>query len=559
MKSRKRFTVALAAILALLVAGGIALLVRQAFFKPKTITAYFTSATAIYPGDQVRVAGVKVGTIKSIEAQGTKAKMSLAVDRDVPIPANAEAVIVAQNLVGARYVQLTPALRGQRTDDVRRRGDRPRPHRGAGRVGRGQDPADAAGDRSRARPAMCRPPSVGRFIDTAATALDGNGEKLHEAIAQLSGVSRVLADGSGNIVDIIKNLQIFVTALRDSNTQIVQFQDRLATVSSVIDGSRSDLDGALTNLSSAVVDVQRFIAGSRNQTAEQIDRLGHLTQNLADNKLVLENVLHVAPNAIGNSYNIYNPDTRSALGAFALANFANPVQVVCSAIGAVRTPPHRRPASCVSNTWARRCDCSTSTTCRLPFNAVPGQVAEPGEPRSTPNLNWRRAVRVPACRRERSRRPSRHTPGSTATSRHRRVGAYPAPDFHGAYAPNGLPADPPARVVPGRTDSAGCSARRRPARLRRACRTCCFRPKRHRHRRLRNRSKGHRRHDPSWFGASLGGHRVVRCDQCDRLRVRRAELAAAARHRGHGPRGQHLPCRNRQYQYAGIEFAGPGR
>ena len=111
MRSRKRLTIAVAAILALLVAGGIALLVRQAFFKPKTITAYFTSATAIYPGDEVRVAGVKVGTIKSIQAQGTRAKMSLAVDRDVPIPANAEAVIVSQNLVGARYVQLTRPTR----------------------------------------------------------------------------------------------------------------------------------------------------------------------------------------------------------------------------------------------------------------------------------------------------------------------------------------------------------------------------------------------------------------------------------------------------------------
>ena len=58
---------------------------RNAVFKPMTITAYFTSATAIYPGDQVRVAGVKVGTITEIEPQGTKAKMSLAVDRAVPV------------------------------------------------------------------------------------------------------------------------------------------------------------------------------------------------------------------------------------------------------------------------------------------------------------------------------------------------------------------------------------------------------------------------------------------------------------------------------------------
>ena len=114
--------------------------------------------------------------------------------------------------------------------------------------------------------------------------MDGNGEKLRETIRQLSGLSRILADGSGNIVDIIKNLQTFVTVLRDSNVQIVQFQDRLATVSSVLDGSRSDLDAALTNLSSAVVDVQRFVAGSRNQTAEQVERLADVVRNLSDNQ-----------------------------------------------------------------------------------------------------------------------------------------------------------------------------------------------------------------------------------------------------------------------------------
>ena len=52
----------------------------------------------------------------------------------------------------------------------------------------------------------------------------GNGDKLRQALAQLSGAARILANGSGNIVDIIKNLQTFVTALRDSNEQIVQFK-----------------------------------------------------------------------------------------------------------------------------------------------------------------------------------------------------------------------------------------------------------------------------------------------------------------------------------------------
>ena len=51
------------------------------FFKPNTITAYFTKTVAIYPGDEVRIAGVKVGTIDSIEPIGTQAKMTLRVNR----------------------------------------------------------------------------------------------------------------------------------------------------------------------------------------------------------------------------------------------------------------------------------------------------------------------------------------------------------------------------------------------------------------------------------------------------------------------------------------------
>ena len=111
MATRKRLVVSTAILLAIGLVAGAAVLVRQMFHGPTTITAYFPTATAIYPGDEVRVSGVRVGTIESITPEGTQTKMVLKVDRDVPIPADAKAVIVAQNLVAARYVQLAPAYR----------------------------------------------------------------------------------------------------------------------------------------------------------------------------------------------------------------------------------------------------------------------------------------------------------------------------------------------------------------------------------------------------------------------------------------------------------------
>jgi phospholipid/cholesterol/gamma-HCH transport system substrate-binding protein len=341
---RSKLKLGLAIVLALLLVIGAGVAIRNTFFRPTTITAYFPTATAIYPGDDVRVAGMKVGTITSIQPQGTQAKIVMHVDRDVPIPAEAKAVIVAQNLVAARYVQLTPPYRTsgptmhdgavipvERTavpvewDEVKRQLMRLATEFGPkSTVSSCEDPA----------PLQC--PSVSRFIDSAADALgNGNGEKLRQALVQLSGVGRILANGSGNIVDIIKNLQTFLGALRDSNVQIVQFDNRLATLTSVLDDNKSDIDAALTDLSSAVGEVQRFIEGSRNQTSEQVARLADLTQILVDNQMALKNVLHVTPNALANGYNDYDPDVGNIRGGLPLQNLTNPTWALCSQLGAL--------------------------------------------------------------------------------------------------------------------------------------------------------------------------------------------------------------------------------
>jgi phospholipid/cholesterol/gamma-HCH transport system substrate-binding protein len=323
---RNRLTTVAAVVLAGLLVAGAAFLVRQIFFGPKTITAYFTSATAIYPGDQVRVSGVKVGTIKSIEPQGTKAKMTLHVDHDVPIPADAKAVIVTQNLVAARYVELTPSYRT--SGPVMADGAVIPVERTAIPVEWDEVKSQLMRLATDLGPnAKVSTPSISRFIDSAANALEGgNGEKLRQTLTQLSGVARTIANGSGDIVDIIKNLQIFVTALRDSNIQMVQFNNRLATLTSVVNDSKSDLDAALTDLSSAVGEVQRFIAGTRDEASEQIDRLGKAIQPIVDQHMAFENILHGAPTALSNFFNDYNADTGTIVGGFGIADFANPVQ-----------------------------------------------------------------------------------------------------------------------------------------------------------------------------------------------------------------------------------------
>ena len=432
-------------VLAGLLVAGIATVVHHTVTRSNTITAYFTSATAIYPGDEVRVAGVKVGTITAIEPQGAQAKLTLAVDHGVPIPADAKAVIMAQNLVSARYVQLAPAYEdaGPTMPDGAQIG-----------VERTAVPVewDQVKDQLMRLATDLGPindasgTSLSRFIDSASNAMGGNGVKLRQAISQLSGVGRILADGSGNVVEIIKSLQIFVSALRDSNAEIVQFQDRLASVTSVIDGSRNELDAALTNLGTAVVDVKRFVAGSRNQTAEQLQRLNNVTQNLVDNRTALENVLHVAPNAIANGYNIYSPDSGTGVGAFALSNFSDPVSVVCSSIAAVKNATASETSKLCAQYLGPALRLINFNYLPMPFNAYLRKSPSPDNlVYSDPNL----APGGPGGSPDQPEIPP-------AVSAYTGTGDVPPPAGWdspagppGAYAPRGLPADPSPALYRG--------------------------------------------------------------------------------------------------------------
>jgi virulence factor Mce-like protein len=367
--NRKVLVTGTAIALAVALIVGTAFLVRQVFIKPNTITAYFPTATAIYPGDEVRVSGVKVGKIDSLKPEGTRTKMIMKIDRGVPIPADAKAVIVAQNLVAARYVQLTPPYRSGGGPTMRDGAVIP------------EDRTAVPVEWDEVKTQLMRlatdlgpksgvsGTSLSRFIDSSANALDGNGDKLRQTLAQLSGAARIFAEGSGNIVDIIKNLQIFVAALRDSKEQIVMFENRLASLTSVLNDSRSDLDAALSDLPVALGEVQRFVAGSRNQVSEQVRSLASVTQNLVDHHMALENVLHVSPNAVANYGDIYYPPAGGVSGSIALVNFSNPVYFFCGMIGAIENTTAPETAKLCAQYLGPALRLLNFNNIPLPFNA----------------------------------------------------------------------------------------------------------------------------------------------------------------------------------------------
>ena len=74
------------------------------------VTALFPNSTGINVGSDVRVAGMKVGTVteQALDPQTFQVKVRLALDPAVKLPADSSAAITSEGFLGATFVSLVP-------------------------------------------------------------------------------------------------------------------------------------------------------------------------------------------------------------------------------------------------------------------------------------------------------------------------------------------------------------------------------------------------------------------------------------------------------------------
>ena len=86
------------------------------FAASKEYKAVFSDATGVTKGDDVRVAGVKVGNVEDVEVvERTRALVTFKVAKDQQVTDSTDATIRYRNLVGQRYIALTQGVGGPDT------------------------------------------------------------------------------------------------------------------------------------------------------------------------------------------------------------------------------------------------------------------------------------------------------------------------------------------------------------------------------------------------------------------------------------------------------------
>lgn len=297
-----------------------------------TVVGYFENSNGLFAGDEVQILGVPVGEIVKIEPQPDRVKVNFWYDARYRVPADANAAVLSPALVTARAIQLTPAYSGgpimqdnavipeDRTavpvewDDFRAQLD------SLTEMLQPSEPGGVA--------------PLGAFINTAADNLRGEGADIRDAIIKFSRAISALSDHSTDIFGTVKNLSILVAALRASSDLMQQLNGNLAAVTALLTADPGAVGIAMQDLNGAVGEVQSFVAENREALGVTSEKLASVSQAVADSLDDVKQTLHIAPTALNNYNNIWQPAQGALSGALVINNFANTISFLCGAVQA---------------------------------------------------------------------------------------------------------------------------------------------------------------------------------------------------------------------------------
>jgi phospholipid/cholesterol/gamma-HCH transport system substrate-binding protein len=250
--------------------------------------ARFADVTGLLAGDDVRIAGVKVGEVRDIRvADNRVAEIAFTVADDIPLKMSVRAAIRYRNLVGQRYIALSEAP-----------GDG-RPLRPGQTIPQSQTtPAlDLTVLFNGFRPLFTAltPQAVNQLAFELIQVLQGEGGTVASLLKSTASLTGTLADRDAVIGRVVTNLNSVLSTLDDHRDDLDTTITRLQQFVSGLSGDREAIGDALSNLSTLTGATAGLLQDARPSLQADIDELGTLSGTLNDNAAVIDKTLQELP------------------------------------------------------------------------------------------------------------------------------------------------------------------------------------------------------------------------------------------------------------------------
>jgi phospholipid/cholesterol/gamma-HCH transport system substrate-binding protein len=258
------------------------------FNEQKAYEAVFRDVTGVEEGDDIRIAGVQVGSVESIDIENRDlARVSFSVDAGTPLDRSTNALVRYRNLVGQRYIALTP---------------------GAGPSG--VLPENATIPLSQTQPALdltvlfngfkplfqaLSPSDVNKLSYEIIRVFQGEGGTMESLLAHTASVTNTIADRDKVIGDLIDNLNDVLTTLNRRDGQLSSLIIELQQFVSGLARDRKPILDSLDAVSELSAETSDLLVKTRPALVADIEQLRRVTGVLNAGKQQLDDSLQILP------------------------------------------------------------------------------------------------------------------------------------------------------------------------------------------------------------------------------------------------------------------------
>lgn len=258
------------------------------FSSTNSYHVVFTDVTGVVTGDDVRIAGVKVGTVTGIAIKNrTQAELTFTVSPDRTLYTSTHAEIRWRDLVGQRYLALVDGA-----------GDETRLTPGSEiPLSQTQPALDLTVLFEGFKPlfAALSPDDVNKLAMELIQTLQGEGGTIDGLLAETASLTSALADRDQLIGSVIDNLNGVLTALDQHDDRFGELLDQLQRLVSGLSDDRQAIGSSLDSINALAAVTSGLLQQGRPALSSDISGLSTLAGTLQSNSKTVNNVLNELP------------------------------------------------------------------------------------------------------------------------------------------------------------------------------------------------------------------------------------------------------------------------
>lgn len=253
--------------------------------------AIFTDVSGLRTGDDVKVAGVRVGQVSGIEVDGRQAKVDFKLLKEQPIYDNTKLVMRYQNLLGQRYLSIQqPPQRGEELDA------------GATLDTSQTDPGfDLTVLLNGFRPLFqtLQPEDVNQLAESLVKALQGEGGTVETFLQQTAQFTTFLANRDQVFDRIVTNLTPVLQNLAGQGDELRTTVQELRALMTGLAQDRLVIGRSIDGIAQLIDATADLVVQAKVPAERAIDRLRSVADMYAANNDDFEATLTYFPDLIG--------------------------------------------------------------------------------------------------------------------------------------------------------------------------------------------------------------------------------------------------------------------